>query len=125
MFKKLFSVFWIRLLVPLVIASFLVNMYEPWVLFVLLYIKAVLKDFMYLIMLMFPWKAIGQAVAFIFLVLFFSVLPPVLLNMYAKHKTYNDFPYIKLIILLLWLFYTILLLTNLIAFFPIGIDATM
>ncbi|KTC71717.1 hypothetical protein Lbir_1572 [Legionella birminghamensis] len=107
-FKKIFALPGVKLILPLLIASFIVAAYEDWIVWILLANKYVFHSAMSYIASLFPFQQFAAETVQILFLLFLTLFPPFIFITLRKRKTVVPFRYTWLICLVLWLFFSIL-----------------
>lgn len=108
MFKKLFAVRGAKLFLPLVGATFLIVLYEPWIYFALVYVKQVLLDFIAFAARLFPFKTGAISLVSIALFMILALVPTWAINIWHIRKTNLPFPYSNVLSAIIWLLAVIL-----------------
>ena len=108
--KKVFAVKGATTILPLALASSIVYYNMDLVLLGLYSIHAYLRDLLYGIMYLIPYKSQAHSIAMIIELTLISVAPVLLLNVYSYRKTHKPYPYPYWTSTFLWLFSAMLLL---------------
>ncbi|KTD50177.1 hypothetical protein Lqui_1502 [Legionella quinlivanii] len=106
--KKIFAIPGVKLILPLLIASSIVALYEDWIVWILLINKYAFHSAMSSIASLFPFEQFAAETVQILFLLILTLVPPFIFITLRKRKTILPFPYTWLICLLLWLFFSIL-----------------
>ena len=110
--KKILAYPGAKLILPITMASALVAAFEPWVLIVLLKIKAGLHYLAACIEAILPFTTGATVLANFILLLALTLLPVFAINALTQRKSYLPFQYPFLVSTLIWIFVTILLVVN-------------
>ncbi|MFC3908138.1 hypothetical protein ACFORL_03470 [Legionella dresdenensis] len=110
MAKKLFSIFWIRLLLPLILASIVVARYELWILVGAVYLKNMIDNAVAVLASLLPYQSGSVATIKILLLLLLTLVPGFALDYYSVRKTYVPYKHTWIVMVLIWLFVLIFLL---------------
>lgn len=109
LFKKLFAITGVPLCLPLVMASFLVVLYEPWIFIVLVAIKQWLHGLIWQVSSMLSYSYAANVTLTVMVLVSLTVLPVLALDAWSIRKTWQSFPYSRITSLVIWLFLAILL----------------
>lgn len=101
--KKFFKIPGMKLILPTALASFLVAYYEPWVLWVLLKLKAILYVLAEGIKDILPFETGDWLVAQILLLTALTIIPVLLIDLWSVKKTYERFKHPYLLSTLIWI----------------------
>ena len=112
LFKKLFTIYWVLLLLPLLLATAFIVYYEPWVYAALLSIQSFLLHLINLLASVLPFKMGANLVITVLLLVLLSCLPVLLINLWFKRKRHHNFEYSYLTSTIIWLITTVLLVVS-------------
>jgi len=110
MFKKIFAIPGAKLILPLMLASWLVEYFEDWLLWILLGIKNALHQVVYWLNALIPFERGSISIAHTILLFLLASLPVWILIAVVKYKgKYDPWPYTYELGAILWLTAAILL----------------
>ncbi|KTD32990.1 hypothetical protein Lnau_2638 [Legionella nautarum] len=109
LFKKIFAIAGMKLLLPLLLVTALIVNFEPWIYMLLTHIQGFLWALSTKLASWMPFQRGANYVANILVLMAFSFLPVMGLQYWVKRKSYHSFPYEGLTITVLWLFFAVLL----------------
>lgn len=113
LFKKIFAIRGAKLFLPLIGASLVAVLYEPWLLMSLLYLKETLFAIIKLLASIFPFHFGAFSIAAVAVIMILTVFPVYVLNIISIRKTHFSFAWAQILNALLWLFFMILLTVSL------------
>ncbi|WP_133126782.1 hypothetical protein [Legionella nagasakiensis] len=109
-FKKIFVIPGVHFFLPLVLASWVVESFEPWVAWLLLNFKEVLFYLIYQIAEWMPWEGHAVMLAQILILFLLPMIPMGILLAWAKiRKMHEPWPYTYPVCIVLWIIVLILL----------------
>lgn len=91
--KRIFAIKGAQLFLPLIAASFFVNYFSFWVLWILYYIKECLVLILKLLMMTLSKSFYALALYEIFLLTLLAVIPVFLLNHFSYKRNFKRYPY--------------------------------
>lgn len=104
LFKKIFSIPGVKLLFPLILASWLIEVYEDWGYWLLLKCQALLHQFVYQLTTLLPFETAAISVTRIIFLFLFASLPIWFFHLRAKQtKRRHPQPSILWLSLTLWI----------------------
>lgn len=109
LFKKLFAITGVPLFLPLIMASFLVVLYEPWIFIALIAIKQSLNGIIEQACGLVSYPAEANRLFTIIVLASLTLLPVEALNRWSVRKTWQPFQYAFITSIVIWLFLAILL----------------
>ena len=110
-FKKIFAVKGAELVLPLIIASWLIINFDYWVLGFLIYCREILLSIALFLMSLPPMQTMTSFLALIFLLTFISVFPVWLIDVILRKRNYKPYQYPYLTSTIIW-FGCVALLTS-------------
>lgn len=112
LFKRIFAIKGVKIILPLALASGLVYLNTPFVLWHLYFIRDVLDNALLNLMYFIPLHTGKESLALIILLTLLAVLPSVLLNLYSKKYHNKPYPHSYLASTYIWVITVILLFSK-------------
>jgi hypothetical protein len=107
--KKIMSIPGMKLILPLLLVTYLLVFFEPEVLWCLTKLQAMLLLLTQNLASILPFENMANATANLLVLMSLALLPVLAVNIWYKRKTYYPLPYAGLIITLIWIFVAVLL----------------
>jgi len=109
LFKKIFAIPGMKLILPLAVLTTLIVNYEDWVLWSLIKSQNFLLDLTILLANGMPFDTGAASIANILVLIALTLLPVFAFNVWYQRKNYHLFPYSYLVSTVIWLFVAVLL----------------
>lgn len=88
-FKKLWAIKGAKLLLPLFAASWFIYTFDFWFLWVIFYLSEFLHFILAFLIRLMPFQQGAKSVALVILLIFFSVVPVLIIDFFTRRKNYK------------------------------------
>ncbi len=103
-FKKIMDIKGAKLILPLLVASWLVLNYDYWALWVVYYYREILHGCVRMLAYIIPFKQISFYIADILVLTIISIVPVFCYDFFVyRKKNYKPYPHSYLVITIIWL----------------------
>lgn len=110
LFVNIFAIKGVKLVLPLLIASWLIYAFQYWALLGVSYFRELIRGGADLLMQVMPFQKFAEEIAHISLLFALSIIPVLLIELYLRHRTHKGYKYRRLFSALIFVVSAILLL---------------
>ncbi|CAM2771548.1 MULTISPECIES: hypothetical protein [Legionella] len=109
-FKKLWAIKGAKLLLPLFAASWFIYTFDFWFLWVIFYLSEFLHFILTFLIRLMPFQQGAKSVALVILLIFFSVVPVLIIDLFTRRKNYKGYQYPYITSTIIWILCVALLI---------------